>query len=298
MSLVRQNRERILAAGVATVAATAAAQAVAIGRAGGTFLGSRLAAHLEATGGEIGPRAAALAMILLQLQEDRARLKGIQSVVRKIDLKRELLPRYDAWVSGILEAGDGVQDEVLATVMVWRIDVGDYAGALPLAAHVLRHGFALPDQFERQPAVLIAEEIADAAIAAIADDREFSAEILNEVALLTQPHDMPDQVRAKVHKALGLELASRLDKLAENGVAGARRAGAVAALAEFKQAFALNPKAGVVKDIQALERELKNTPADPAADAATAAATITDAAAAAAAGATTTTATSAANDNG
>lgn len=262
MSLMRKHRERILAASGSALASSAAAQAVALGRAHGTFLGSRLAAHLEAAGGEIGPRAAALATILLQLQEDRARLKAIQSVERKIELKRELLPRYDAWVSGILASADGVQDETLATVMVWRIDTGDYAGALPLAAHVLRHGFVLPGM-DRQPAVFIAEEIADAAIAAIADDRPFSAEILNEVALLTEPHDMPDQVRAKVHKALGLELGSRLDQLGDSGIAGARQAAAVAALAELKRAFALNPKAGVVKDIQRLEREVKAAPAAP-----------------------------------
>ncbi len=264
MSLVRRNRERILAAAASPAMALAAAQAAALGRAGGTFLGSRLAGALEA--GDVGPRAAALAQILLQLQEDRARLKAIQSVERKIELKRELLPRYAAWVDGILASGAPIQDEVLATVMVWRIDTGDFAGALPLAEYVLRHRLAMPERFDRQPAVLVAEEIAEAALAALRDGQAFPAAILNEVAELTADHDMPDQVRAKVHKALGLELASRLEQLGENGIAGARQAGAIAALAELRRALQLNPAAGVKKEIERLEREVKASATPPASD--------------------------------
>lgn len=37
-------------------------------------------------------------LMLLQLAEDRRRLKGVQSTVKKAEIKVELLPKYAAWV--------------------------------------------------------------------------------------------------------------------------------------------------------------------------------------------------------
>ncbi|MBN4688500.1 terminase, partial [Escherichia coli] len=104
-------------------------------------------------------------LMLAKLAEDRRRLKEVQSIERKIEIKRQILPDYAPWVQGALEAGRGGQDAVLMTVMVWRIDVGDFAGALDIAAYALRHGLVLPDQYQRDAATLIAEEIADQALA-------------------------------------------------------------------------------------------------------------------------------------
>lgn len=39
-------------------------------------------------------------LMLMQLAEDRRRLKGIQSTVKKAQIKVELLPRYSAWWRG------------------------------------------------------------------------------------------------------------------------------------------------------------------------------------------------------
>jgi len=57
--------------------------------------------------------------------EDSRRLHDIQSIERKIDAKREMLPKYDSYVQGVLEAGTGQQDDVLVTLMVWYLDIGD-----------------------------------------------------------------------------------------------------------------------------------------------------------------------------
>ncbi|STH42997.1 small terminase subunit [Escherichia coli] len=46
----------------------------------------------------------------------------------------ELLPKYAAWAEGVLAAGGAQQDDVLMYVMLWRIDAGDYAGALEIGA--------------------------------------------------------------------------------------------------------------------------------------------------------------------
>ncbi len=43
-------------------------------------------------------------LMLLQLAEDRRRLKGVQSTVKKAEIKVELLPKYAAWAEGVLAA--------------------------------------------------------------------------------------------------------------------------------------------------------------------------------------------------
>ncbi len=37
-------------------------------------------------------------------------------------LKPTLLPAYDAYIDGVLAAGQGAADEVLTTVMLWHFD--------------------------------------------------------------------------------------------------------------------------------------------------------------------------------
>ena len=64
---------------------------------------------------------------LAQLLQDRLRLKQVQSTQAKAELKRQLLGVYADYVSGVLKGGNGAQDEVLVTVMIWRIDAGEFA---------------------------------------------------------------------------------------------------------------------------------------------------------------------------
>ncbi|EPY7166684.1 phage terminase small subunit, partial [Klebsiella variicola] len=104
-------------------------------------------------------------LMLMQLAEDRRRLKGIQSTVKKAQIKVELLPRYSAWVEGVLAADGARQDDVVMFVMLWRIDAGDYAGALDAGRHALRHGWVMPIG-NRNVQTVLAEEMADAAQAA------------------------------------------------------------------------------------------------------------------------------------
>lgn len=196
---------------------------------------------------------------------DLRRLHDIQALERKIALKRELLPGYAPWVDGILEAEakaekpKGVQDDVLVQIMIWRIDVGDYAGALPLAAYVLRWRLALPERFSRSPATLIAEEVAEAALKALAQGGPFDLQVLLEVEALTADHDMIDQANAKLQKAIGQLLARRADELAADadGPAGARGAALRASIPHLRRALELDAKCGVKKQLEVLERKLK-----------------------------------------
>lgn len=207
-----------------------------------------------------GSRAVAYAQIRTQLADHKRSLKALQSVERKIELKRTLLPEYDAWIGGVFDAerdtGQGVQDEVFTTTMLWRIDVGDFGHALEMAAYAMRWQLAMPEHIQRDLPTLVTEEISEAAIRAFGADEPFPGKILMDVAALTNASDMHDQVRAKLYKALGLEIARRVDD-GDDGVAGGVRARLEAGLAHLRRAVALNPKAGVKKDIERLERALK-----------------------------------------
>ncbi|MBO9710660.1 MAG: hypothetical protein J7521_20860 [Caulobacter sp.] len=210
-----------------------------------------------------GSRAVAYAQIRTQLADHMRSLKALQSVERKIELKRQILPEYDAWIGGVFDAerdtGQGVQDEVFTTTMLWRIDVGDYRHALEMAAYAMRWKLALPEHIVRDLPTLVTEEISEAALQAFGAGEDFPRDVLTRVAALTNASDMHDQVRAKLHKAMGLEIARRVDEGedGDDGVAGGRRARLEAGLAHLRRALVLNSKAGVKKDIERLERALK-----------------------------------------
>lgn len=203
-------------------------------------------------------------LMLLKLAEDRRRLKQVESQQRKIDVKRQLLPEYVPWVDGALQ-GQGAQDDVLMSVMVWRIDVGDWRGALDIAAYALRYGLSLPDQYKRNLPCLLAEEFADNALL----QANVPAPILAEVDALLLEHDMPDQVRAKLAKALAYAWIAQ----AGDDTVGTSLGYKMGALEQLRRALRLHDKVGVKKDIERLERELnrdtKNT-AEPASPAGTA----------------------------
>ncbi|WP_066738154.1 terminase endonuclease subunit [Cupriavidus sp. D384] len=193
-------------------------------------------------------------LMLAQLAEHKRALKLIQSIERKADAKRTMLPEYQAWIEGVIAAGAAIQDEVFMTVMVWHIDVGDFAGALPLARHAIRHRLAMPDQYQRTTACLIAEEYATMAIKAAEAGEPVDTDALADIAQLVESEDMPDEVRAKLHKAIGYASLTGISALPADHQQPARQA----ALAHLQRALTLHDKSGVKKDIERLEREIRN----------------------------------------
>ena len=181
-------------------------------------------------------------LMLLQLNEDRRRLKGIQSNVRKAEIKVEVLPKYAAWAEGVLSADGAQQDDVLMYVMLWRVDAGDYAGALAIGRHALKHGWSMP-LGHRTTATVLAEEIADAAKAAVLAKTPFDPSLLLEALEVVDAHDMPDQSRARLHKSIGWVLTE---------------SSPASALNHLKRALQLDEKCGVKKDIEQLERKIRN----------------------------------------
>ncbi|CRM18614.1 MULTISPECIES: phage terminase small subunit [unclassified Pseudomonas] len=189
---------------------------------------------------------------LNQLLQDRLRLKAIQSNEGKAALKLQLLPEYIPYVEGVLQAGNGAQDDVMTTVMIWRVDVEDYSGALDIADYVLKHKLIMPDRFERTTGCLVAEEIATAALKAQKANGTFDLSILHRTVELTDAEDMPDQARAKLYLATG---RATLDGITaeEPGQPGQIQAG----IDLLKRAIELHDGCGGKKDLDSAERLLK-----------------------------------------
>jgi len=150
---------------------------------------------------------------LMQLNQDRLRLKQVQSEQGKAELKRLLIPAYAPYIEGVLSAGNGAQDDVLTTLMVWCIDAGEFADALTIGAYVLKHNLKMPerDRFARTPGCVLAEEVANGALKAQKAGGEFPLFVLEQARLITAEQDMPDQARAKLHLAIGRANADQVD---------------------------------------------------------------------------------------
>jgi hypothetical protein len=229
---------------------------------------TRLATSATASPAGAGAAAAsAAALERARLGVDLRRLHELQSVDRKIELKRELLPSYLPWVRGILAADAPVQDDVLAWITVWAFDIADYDLGLECAAFMLRHKLSLPERLKRTLGTFIAEEIADAAAKARGQAQDFPLDVLKRAEALTIDEDMPDIVSAKLFKEIGIALvkiAEALDPGAD-GPAGARQAGTVLALEYLRRAYGKSHTAGVKKDIDRLEREIRKMKTEAAA---------------------------------
>ena len=193
----------------------------------------------------------------VRLVHDLRRLKEIQSIARKIDAKREMLPEYWPWVEGLIAAGaPSAGDEVLPTIMVWMIDIGEYEVALPLICHVLKHNIPLPSRYERSAPALIVEEVAEGALKLQQAGSAAPLALLEEIEALTSAYDMHDEIRAKIHKAIGVELLERAIDLDMSDP----RLGATIerAHAELTRAQALHGRVGVKDKLQRLDRLVKS----------------------------------------
>lgn len=190
--------------------------------------------------------ASAYEQMLVKLAGDRRLLKKIHSNERKAEKKRELLPLYLPWVVGVLESNAGRQDDVLMTVMLWRLDAGDIDGAIEIARYALRFGLSMPDGHARSAPYMLAEETALCALRSKDAGEPMNAGQILEVISLTLTADMPDEVKARLYKVAGLALREE-KRLSE-------------AMQHLQRAGQLDRNAGVRKEIENLAREMKPKP--------------------------------------
>ncbi len=195
-------------------------------------------------------------LMLAKLQQDQQRLKQVQSQQNKAKVKAELLPEYVPYVDGVLAAGQGAQDDVLVTIMVWRFDAGDYASGLDIAEYVIRHNLQTPNRFNRTTGCLVAEEVAEAALTAQKAGGSFPLDLLNRTAELTAEQDMPDEARAKLVLASARATLTQVNYEAEE-LSGTELGHLVTGVNLLKRAIELHNSCGGKKDLERAERLLK-----------------------------------------
>lgn len=195
-------------------------------------------------------------LMMVQLLDHKRSLKDIKSTEGKVLLKRQILPLYQDWVSGILAGDRPDPDEVTTTILVWRLDAGDYVGALAIAAWAIKHQISLPTHVKRDPATFVVDIITEDVLriftlgdVAVPTAQAFG-ELLAQVEDLVDGIDMHDEVRAKLEKAIGKCLAAGGDE---------SRARQEATLKRYLRALELHDGSGVKKDIEVLNRALKKT---------------------------------------
>lgn len=181
----------------------------------------------------------------VKLETDKSRLSAIRSIQRKTEIKRGLLPSYADHIQLVINQDSGLQDDILVTVLIWSIDVGDYSNALKMADYALKHNLKPPENFTRNLAEVITEEISTQVFRA--DNPECFIDWLQQLEALTRDKDMVDTVQAKLHKALGLALQDAEPQQA---------------LEHFRQAQACYSGASVKRLITRLEKRLTEDKAD------------------------------------
>lgn len=201
-------------------------------------------------------------LMLAQLYQHRQQLKTIQSIERKIEAKREFLPLYAPWIQGVLESGQGAQDLVFASVWVWLLDIGAYDNALHMAEYMLQHGLTMPDQYQRDVATTLIDEVADASLRGRVPFDE-AGPVLLQIASMTADRDVPDQARAKLQKAIAYAIVGRTST-SEVDYKELPLDKASAAMPYLHRALELFDGVGVKKDIERMERRLKDSPQPPA----------------------------------
>lgn len=194
------------------------------------------------------------------LHDNLRTISDVQSIEARNPMKAEFAKAFAPWIEGVLAAGyDGpaAQDEILIQNMIWAIDTRDFDYALLLGDHALRHKLAMPERFNRGVACFLLEEMAELSLA---QHELITLEQLLRVEEMATGHDMPDQARAKMCKAISRSWQRRaeaFDPAADNAPAGAKAGYIEAALNAATRAFALDHGVGVKKDIERLTGQLK-----------------------------------------
>jgi len=189
MSLMRRHQERMKQAGTVD----AATPVVAV-------LGS-------ATSGMVGMQQL-VALLDAALAEDLKSLHDIQSVERKIEVKRTLLiPKYRDYVARL--RADGRSHDLLGYYMVWLLDAGDMEAALELGFSLAAAGASMPERFKQQLPTFLAGTVMDWAEAEDALGRSpepYFSELFAKAigGLQDEPWDLPDALRARYYRMRGL----------------------------------------------------------------------------------------------
>ena len=190
------------------------------------------------------------------LHTQRALLQGLSSRQTRESHKANVLPEIEPYLQGVLQADSGAPDPVIAHAAVWALDASNWPLALQLGAYMVKHGLPAPDEFKRSAATLLCDLMADAALTGSMPAAQIDG-WLSAALSITKDADMPDQTRAKAHKAIAYGLAGKTTLAGQAGDwKGLSDAALRMALDHLTKAEQLDHNAGVKKDIAAVQKLL------------------------------------------
>lgn len=175
-------------------------------------------------------------LLMMRLQHDKQRLSALESIEKKITLKKELYEAYLPWISGILEKNDGSDDVILQTVFIWLLDISEFAQAYPMANYLIEHQIAL-EGFNVSTAGFIARSLSNDIIK---NEGDIDRKLIEQYERLIAGLDYPDALQAQWEKALGL-VAQKNEDFST-------------ALRHFNRALVLDENSGVKKLINKVEK--------------------------------------------
>lgn len=201
------------------------------------------------------------------LHTQRALLSGIQSRQEREAHKARVMPEIEPYLQGALAADAGQPDPVLTYCTVWALDAGLWRLALDLGRYAVRHGLPMPDEFQRNAPTLLADLMADAALIGRIPAADAPA-LLEQTLNIIEGANMPDQARAKTHKAIAYGLAGKTTLAGQPGDWASLSAATLElALHHLIAAEKLDPNCGVKKDIAMTRKLLGQKEPAPAPDA-------------------------------
>ncbi|ENW82709.1 hypothetical protein F909_00980 [Acinetobacter sp. ANC 3929] len=168
-------------------------------------------------------------------------LSGMKSIQERIAKKAEWLPEYVGFIDGCLAVSPAPQNTTLVHLMIWACDVNDFELAVKIAEYVVLNDMVMPEGYSRSTAEFITEQCAEVFI----DDEDLAianASLMERIIGLGDGEPMVDEVRAKIYRALGDALSQAQPN---------------EAVSAYKNALRYNPKAGCKKDLEQLEKRLR-----------------------------------------
>ncbi len=189
----------------------------------------------------IDPQRSRYELMLGKMAQDKKRLGSIQSIAKKEQIKVTLVKEYDDYLDGVLASDADVQDDVVTQLMLWNIDAGDYSRATQLGLYAIEHDITMPATHKRETVVALLGELSERLLKGDVETLEDNQNIIYTLVELTEKHDIPDQVTANLHKAVGI-----INEKSNPQVA----------LENYQKSLVLNDRIGVKGIIKKLEKKL------------------------------------------
>lgn len=121
---------------------------------------NRVQAEQSLRAAEIGDTPPSLHLQLRELEYDVKRLRSIETIADRIELKQvELLPKWLPVTQRYLSDGKVFSNLVFTYCVIWSFDVGDFAQALALADTAIEQKQPMPTNFKSSMPAFVADTV-------------------------------------------------------------------------------------------------------------------------------------------